>query len=154
MATTLPADYSPAPAGHGGLPTPHSRFGLFLPAALLPNRLLLRRLRDATEHLFVTNTQLPTSTVAPQVEEAAAVEVQIRSAGTSGIWTPVSAAGRMNAVVLFLTVVKISALPWVYWSVLTPPLLTEPADANLHQQRAGSPQCCTAGEAYPAGCGR
>jgi hypothetical protein len=65
----------------------------------------------------------------------------------------VSAAGRMNAVVLFLTVIKISALPWVYWSVLTPPLLTEPADANLHQQRAGSPQCCTAGEADPAGCG-
>jgi hypothetical protein len=101
VATTLPADYSPAPAGHGGLPTPHSRFGLFLPAALLPNGSLLRRLRDASEPLFVTNTQLLASTVAPQVEEAAAVEVQLRSAGPSGVWTPVSNARRMNVVVLF-----------------------------------------------------
>ncbi len=44
---------------------------------LLPNGSLLRRLRDATEPLVVTNTQLPGSPVAPQVEEAAAVEVQL-----------------------------------------------------------------------------
>jgi hypothetical protein len=69
---------------------------------LLTNGSLLRRLRDATEPLVITNTQLPASTVAPQVEEAAAVEVQLRSAGPSGVWTPVSAARRKNAIVLFL----------------------------------------------------
>ena len=72
-----PCSLSPAPSVCDGLPTPHSRIGLFLPAALLPNGSLLRRLRDATEPLVVTNTQLPTSTAAPQVEEAAAVEVQL-----------------------------------------------------------------------------
>jgi hypothetical protein len=101
VATTLHAEYSPAPPVCDGLPTPHSSFGLFLPAALLTNGSLLRRLRDATEPLVITNTQLPASTVAPQVEEAAAVEVQLRSAGPSGIWKPVSAARRMNVVVLF-----------------------------------------------------